>query len=48
LVPRPRREAREEAVIRVLHLYRLERFHEAFRYHLYQHTYFARAGAGLD
>jgi long-subunit acyl-CoA synthetase (AMP-forming) len=41
-------EAREEAVIQMIHLYRLERFHEAFRYYVYQHTYFARAGATVD
>jgi long-chain acyl-CoA synthetase len=41
-------EAREEAVIQMIHLYRLERFDEAFRYYVYQHTYFARAGAAVD
>ena len=43
--PAASHEAREEAVIQMMHLYRLERFHEAFRFHVYQHTYFARAGA---
>jgi hypothetical protein len=41
-------EAREEAAIQMIHLYRLERFHEAFRYYVYQRTYFARAGAPVD
>lgn len=36
-------DAREEAVLQMIGLYRLERFGEAFRYHLYRHTYFARA-----
>lgn len=36
--------AREEAVIQMIHLYRLDRFHEAFRYYVYQHTYFAHTG----
>ena len=40
-------EAREEAVIQMIHLYRLDRFHEAFRYYVYQHTYFARAGRAV-
>ena len=43
--PTASHEAREEAVIQMIHLYRLERFHEAFRYYVYRHTYFARAGA---
>ncbi|MFZ1918619.1 MAG: GNAT family N-acetyltransferase, partial [Terriglobales bacterium] len=46
--PTATHEAREEAVIQMIHLYRLNRFHEAFRYYVYQHTYFARAGAGVD
>lgn len=41
-------EAREEAVMQMIHLYRLERFHDALRYHVYQHTYFAQAGAQVD
>lgn len=41
------RDAREEAVLQMLHLYRLDRFPEAFRFHLYRHTYFARAGANV-
>jgi hypothetical protein len=40
-------EAREEAVIQMLHLYRLARFHEGLRYHVYQHTYFARSGDAI-
>ncbi len=36
-------EAREEAVIQMIHLYRLERYPDAFRYLVYQRTYFARA-----
>ena len=43
--PTASHEAREEAVIQMMHLYRLDRFHDAFRYYVYQHTYFARAGA---
>lgn len=43
--PSASREAREEAVLQMLHLYRLDRFHDAFRFHLYRHTYFARARA---
>ncbi|MCM2315766.1 MAG: GNAT family N-acetyltransferase [Thermoanaerobaculia bacterium] len=38
-------EAREEAVIQMVHLYRFERFPEAYRYYVYQHTYFKGAGA---
>lgn len=38
-------EAREEAVIQMVHLYRFERFPEAYRYYVYQHTYFRNAGA---
>jgi len=40
-------EAREDAVIQMIHLYRLERFHEAFRYYVYQHTYFGGAGVAV-
>jgi long-chain acyl-CoA synthetase len=36
-------EAREESVQHMVELYRLERFPDAFRYHLYRHTYFADA-----
>ncbi|MGK2860184.1 MAG: GNAT family N-acetyltransferase [Thermoanaerobaculia bacterium] len=38
-------EAREEAVIQMVHLYRFERFPEAYRYYAYQHTWFRSAGA---
>lgn len=37
-------EAREDAVIQMLHLYRLDRFDERLRYVVYAHTYFAQAG----
>jgi GNAT superfamily N-acetyltransferase len=40
-------EAREEAVIQMIHLYRFERFPEAYRYYVYQHTYFRSAGADV-
>lgn len=46
--PTATHEAREEAVIQMIHLHRLDRFHEAFRYYMYQHTYFARAGAEVE
>jgi long-chain acyl-CoA synthetase len=36
-------EAREETVLDMIQLYRLERFVDAFRYHLYRETYFAAA-----
>ena len=39
----PSSEAREEAVIQMIHLYRLERFPEAYRYLAYQRTYFQHA-----
>ncbi|MBI2213529.1 MAG: GNAT family N-acetyltransferase [Acidobacteria bacterium] len=39
--------AREEAVIQMIHLYRFERFPEAYRYYVYQHTYFRNAGADV-
>ncbi len=45
--PTASHEAREEAVIQMMHLYRFDRFHDAFRYYVYQHTYFARAGAAI-
>jgi long-chain acyl-CoA synthetase len=35
--------AREESVVQMLQLYRLERFPDAFRYRVYQYTYFADA-----
>ena len=41
--PAPSPEAREEAVIQMIHLYRLDRFPEAFRYLVYQRTYFQHA-----
>jgi long-chain acyl-CoA synthetase len=37
-------EAREEEVDQLFWLYRLDRFHEMFRFHLYAHTCFAGAG----
>jgi long-chain acyl-CoA synthetase len=33
--------AREDAVIQMVHLYRIDRFPDAFRNYVYQHTYFA-------
>lgn len=42
--PTANHEAREEAVLQMVHLYRLDRFDDAFRFHLYRHTYFAGAG----
>lgn len=41
-------EAREVAVVQMIHLYRLDRFPEAFRFYVYQHTYFGRAAAPVD
>ncbi len=32
----------------MIHLYRFERFPEAYRYYVYQHTYFARAGGEVQ
>jgi long-subunit acyl-CoA synthetase (AMP-forming) len=40
-------EAREEAVVQMIHLYRMDRFEEAFRYHVYEKTYFARSGEAV-
>jgi hypothetical protein len=40
-------EAREEAVIQMVHLYRFERVPEAYRYYVYQHTYFRGAGKAV-
>jgi long-subunit acyl-CoA synthetase (AMP-forming) len=40
-------DAREEAVIQMIHLYRLERFPDAFRYLVYQRTYFHHATHGV-
>jgi long-chain acyl-CoA synthetase len=37
-------EAREDAVVQMHQLYRLERYPEAYRYYLYRHTYFAGTG----
>jgi long-chain acyl-CoA synthetase len=37
-------EAREDAVVQMHQLYRLERYPDAHRYHLYRQTYFAGAG----
>jgi hypothetical protein len=37
-------EAREDTVLQMHQLYRLERFPDGLRYHLYRHTYFAGAG----
>ena len=41
--PAASQEAREEAVIQMIHLYRLDRFPDAFRYLVYQRTYFHHA-----
>jgi long-chain acyl-CoA synthetase len=41
-------EAREESVLHMTQLYRLDRFPDAFRYYLYRHTFFADAHADLD
>jgi long-chain acyl-CoA synthetase len=37
-------EAREETVMQMIHLYRLHRYPDAFRYHVYEQTYFATSG----
>jgi GNAT superfamily N-acetyltransferase len=39
--PAATQQAREEMVIQMAHLYRLDRFADAVRFHLYRHTYFA-------
>jgi long-chain acyl-CoA synthetase len=36
-------EAREDAVMQMTRLYRLDRLADTFRYHVYRHTYFATA-----
>lgn len=36
--------AREEMVVQMIHLYRLDRFPDAVRFHLYRRTYFADSG----
>jgi long-chain acyl-CoA synthetase len=41
-------EAREETVLDMVHLYRVERFPDAFRYHLYRKTFFAHAPDDVD
>jgi long-chain acyl-CoA synthetase len=41
-------QAREDTVVQMLNLYRVERFGDAFRYHTYRHTYFAHAPAAVD
>jgi long-chain acyl-CoA synthetase len=41
-------DAREETVRSMIEMYRLNRFPDAFRYHLYNRTYFARAGDEVD
>jgi hypothetical protein len=40
-------EAREDAVIQMIHLYRLERYPDVFRYLVYQRTYFGHAGRAV-
>ena len=47
LNPTASHEAREEAVLQMIRLYRLERFDDAYRFFVYQHTYFALAGPGV-
>ncbi len=42
--PNATRAAREEQADQVYRLYRLDRYSNLVRYHLYRHTYFARAG----
>ncbi len=37
-------EAQEETVVQLLQVYRFDRYDDAFRYYLYQHTYFREAG----
>jgi long-chain acyl-CoA synthetase len=41
-------QAREETVVQMMSLYRIERFGDAFRYHTYRHTYFAHAPEDVD
>jgi long-chain acyl-CoA synthetase len=41
-------DAREESVTHMIRLYRLDRFPDAYRYHVYRSTYFARAGGEVD
>jgi long-chain acyl-CoA synthetase len=43
LNPAASAEAREDAVMQMIRLYRLERYPDSFRYHVYEHTYFAAA-----
>jgi long-chain acyl-CoA synthetase len=43
LNPAASAEAREDAVMQMIRLYRLERYPDAFRYHVYARTYFAAA-----
>jgi long-subunit acyl-CoA synthetase (AMP-forming) len=45
--PTPSSEAREDAVVQMVHLYRLDRFPEAYRFLVYQRTYFADAGQAV-
>jgi len=42
--PDATQQAREEMAIQMAHLYRLDRFPDGVRFHLYRHTYFAPAG----
>jgi long-chain acyl-CoA synthetase len=46
--PAPSARAREESVVQMLRLYRIERFPDALRYHVYRHTYFAHAAPAVD
>ena len=39
--------AKEQTVIELLRLYRLDRFPETIRYYLYRHTYFSNAAADV-
>ncbi|RPJ86686.1 MAG: hypothetical protein EHM18_04940, partial [Acidobacteria bacterium] len=43
--PQPTAEAREQIVDELQKLYRVDRFPDIARYHLYRHTYFGQAGA---
>lgn len=47
LNPGSTKEAREETVLQMIRLYRLERFADAYRFHLYARTFFARSGAAV-
>jgi long-chain acyl-CoA synthetase len=45
--PEPTANAREQIIAELYRLYRLDRFPDIARYHLYRHTYFADAGPAV-